>query len=130
MSILSYGNYVNSNDDAAQQLTTDCIKRCLDAGINFFDTAEFYGYGKAEEQMGKSFKDLGVKREEIVVSTKIFWGGQGPNDLGLSRKHIIEGTKNCLRRLQLDYVDIVFAHRPDSEVPLEETCRAFSWLID
>lgn len=84
--------------------------------------------------LGNSFKELAVKREEIVVSTKIFWfseqKGITVNHVGLSRKHIIEGLKGSLKRLQLDYVDIVFAHRPDKTVPLEETCRAFSWLID
>ena len=76
---------------------------------------------------------MNVKREEIVVSTKVFFGTKIPahiNGSGLSRKHIIEGLKNSLKRLQLDYVDIVFAHRADAETPLEETVRAFSWVID
>ena len=129
ISLFSYGNYINSNNQEAQQLTTDSIKKCLEYGVNFFDTAEFYGYGQAETQMGLAFKELNVKREDIVVATKIFWH-PGVNGIGLSRKHIIEGTKNSLKRLQLSYVDILFAHRPDYTVPLEETCRAFSWLID
>lgn len=86
--------------------------------------------------MGQSFKDLKVRREDIVVSTKLFFGAGGlgakasPNNRGLSRKKIIEGTKASLKRLQLDYVDIIFAHRYDQHTPLEETVRAFSWLID
>jgi aryl-alcohol dehydrogenase-like predicted oxidoreductase len=117
-------------------LTTDCIKKCIEHGVNYFDTAESYGGGLAEIQMGRSFKELGIKREDIVISTKIFFGEKGLKDFsninnkGLSRKHIIEGAKNSLKRLQLDYADIIFAHRADPHVPLEETCRAFSWLVD
>lgn len=88
--------------------------------------------------MGNSFKALNLKREDIVVSTKIYWTSMGgmlgkpqpKNSVGLSRKHIIEGTRNSLKRLQLSYVDVIFAHRPDLETPLEETCRAFSWVIE
>eukprot|EP00878_Enallax_costatus_P005227 GHUV01005493.1.p1 GENE.GHUV01005493.1~~GHUV01005493.1.p1 ORF type:complete len:287 (+),score=79.61 GHUV01005493.1:338-1198(+) len=74
--------------------------------------------------------ELGWKRTDIVVSTKIFWGGDGPNDKGLSRKHIIEGTKASLARLQLDYVDVLFCHRPDPDTPIEETVRAMNWVIN
>jgi len=80
--------------------------------------------------MGKAFKELNLPREQLVVSTKIFWAGKGPNDAGLSRKHIIEGTHASLKRLQLDYVDIIFCHRPDFHTPVEETCRAFDFLIN
>jgi len=89
-----------------------------------------YGFGVAETVMGQTFKNLGTKREDIVVSTKIYKCGPGVNDGFMSRKHIIEGTKNSLKRLQMDYVDIIFSHRPDLRTPLEETCRAFSWLIE
>ena len=126
----------------------ESIKRCLEYGINYFDTSELYGFGKAEELLGQAFKDLNVKREEIVVSTKLFHGAgpqdvemgfidhmkyymdKGVNEVGLSRKHIIEGAKASLKRLQLNYVDILFGHRPDYDTPLEETCRAFSWIVD
>lgn len=84
--------------------------------------------------MGNAFKELKVRREDLVVSTKLFFfkdkDGINVNNTGLSRKHIIEGMRKSLKRLSLDYVDIVFAHRPDVDCPLEETCRAFSWLID
>lgn len=80
--------------------------------------------------MGRAFKELELKREEIVVSTKIIKIGDRPNSQMLGRKHVIEGTINSLKRLQLDYVDVLFAHRPDWFTPLEETCTAFSWLID
>ena len=135
VSALSYGNFVNSKDEGSQKLTTDCIRKCLEYGVNFFDTAEGYAHGAAETLMGNAFKEIGVKREDIVISTKIYFmgilvPGASPNSVGLSRKHIIEGTKNSIKRLQCDYVDVIYAHRPDFQTPLEETCRAFSWLID
>lgn len=130
VSLLGYGNWLNSNSKENYELTRDSIKKCYDAGINFFDTAEIYGFGEAETQMGQAFQELKLKRESIVVSTKIFKIGDGVNDNFMSRKHIVEGLKNSLKRLQLDYVDVVFSHRPDFQTPLEETCRAFSWLID
>jgi aryl-alcohol dehydrogenase-like predicted oxidoreductase len=80
-------------------LTRDAMKKCYDAGVNFFDTAEGYGFGTAEEIMGRAFKELDLPREELVVSTKLFKIGPKPNDGFLSRKHIIEGAKNSLKRL-------------------------------
>ena len=79
--------------------------------------------------MGNVIKELGWRRESIVVSTKIFWGGDGPNDTGLSHKHVIEGVNNALKRLQMDYVDLVFCHRPDPNTPIEETVRAMDIII-
>ncbi|KAI0828813.1 Aldo/keto reductase [Trametes gibbosa] len=121
---LTYGATVNGDP------VKDIIKTALDNGINMFDAAEGYADGKAEIEMGRVFKELDVKRSDLVISTKIFWGGRGPNDMGLSRKHIIEATKKCLGRLQLDYVDVIFAHRPDHSVPMEEVVRAFNYVID
>jgi aryl-alcohol dehydrogenase-like predicted oxidoreductase len=89
-----------------------------------------YAFGAAETQIGVAIKQLNVPRKNLVISTKLIRVGNGPNDIGLSRKRIIEGTKASLKRLQLDYVDIIFAHRPDYSVPLEEIVRGFSWLID
>lgn len=80
--------------------------------------------------MGQAIKSLDWKRSDIVVSTKIFWGGQGPNDKGLSRKHIVEGTKASLKRLGMEYVDVVYCHRPDVCTPIEETVRAMNFVID
>nr|WP_243664858.1 aldo/keto reductase [Rhodothermus marinus] len=80
--------------------------------------------------MGNILKRSGWKRSDLVISTKIFWGGKGPNDVGLSRKHIIEGTKAALERLQLDYVDLIFCHRPDPETPIEETVWAMNYVLD
>ena len=85
---------------------------------------------KAETMMGNVIKKLGWKRSDLVVSTKIFWGGDGPNDLGLSRKHVLEGTWAALERFGMDYVDLVFCHRPDPHTPVEETVRAMNFLID
>ena len=139
VSVFSYGNMMALDTPEGQKFMTDSIKKSLDMGINYFDNAEIYGMftddgkpeaGRVERMMGKSFKELKVKREEIVISTKLFKIGQKPNDGFMSRKHIIEGCRNSLKRLQLDYVDILFSHRPDYETPLEETCRAFSWCID
>lgn len=131
VSVISFGNWVNSNTQEAKQLTIDCVKKAWDLGINFFDTAELYGFGEAEVQFGEALRLLNVPRHHLVVSTKIYWGTASgvPNTRGLSRKHVIEGAKNSLKRLGLDYVDIIFCHRPDYETPMEETCRAFDWLI-
>ncbi|KAI9115062.1 hypothetical protein K1719_014075 [Acacia pycnantha] len=85
-----------------------------DHGVNFFHNAEVYADGRAEETMGQAIRELGWKRSDIVVSTKIFWGGQGPYDKGLSRKHIVEDTKASLKRLNMEHVDVIYCHRPDS----------------
>ena len=112
------------------------VKVCFSKGINYFDTAEEYLAGKSETFLGNALKALDVQRKDYVVSTKIFWGNydinhfDGINDLGLSRKHIIEGLRASLKRLQLSYVDVVFAHRADWNTPVEQTVRAFSWCID
>jgi voltage-dependent potassium channel beta subunit len=98
-------------------------------GVNFFDNAEGYAAGNAEIVMGNVIKKLGWRRESIVVSSKIFWGGDGPNDTGLSHKHVIEGMNSALRRLQMDYVDLVFCHRPDPNTPIEETVRAMDIVV-
>lgn len=130
VSVLSYGNWLTSNDKSAEESTIACIKRCWEHGINFFDTAEIYGNGTAEIIMGNALKALNVPREQLVISTKLLKGGETVNERGLSRKHIIEGLNNSLKRLQLDYVDVVFCHRPDSETPIEETVRAMNYLIE
>ena len=102
------------------------VKQAWDRGINMFDTAELYGdKGCAEIIAGKCLKRLNVDREELIITVKIFWGADrsdpmSHNSVGLSRKHIIEGCKASLKRLQIDYADVIFAHRPDNEVPMEE----------
>jgi voltage-dependent potassium channel beta subunit len=130
VSALSYGSWVTFGDQADENLAYEMMKTAFDAGVNFFDNAEAYAGGDSEILMGKVLKRAGWKRSDLVVSTKIFWGGDGPNASGLSRKHIIEGTDASLRRLQLDYVDLIFAHRPDINTPIEETVRAFNHVIN
>jgi voltage-dependent potassium channel beta subunit len=108
----------------------ECMKVAYAAGVNFFDNAESYAHGNAEIVMGNVIKKIGWKRSDLVISTKLFWGGRKPNQTGLSRKHIVEGAKASLARLQMDYVDLIFCHRPDIYTPIEETVRAMNFLID
>ncbi len=113
-----------------EDLAYQCMQTAYDCGVNFFDNAEAYANGNAEIVMGNVLKKAGWKRSDLIISTKIFWGGKKPNYTGLSRKHVIEGTLASLHRLQLDYVDLLFCHRPDIHTPVEETVRAMNWLID
>jgi voltage-dependent potassium channel beta subunit len=129
VSALSLGAWVTYGGQVGEDVARTCMAAAHEAGVNFFDNAEAYAGGNAEIVMGNVIKQLGWRRESIVVSTKIFWGGDGPNDTGLSHKHIIEGTNNALRRLQLDYVDLIFCHRPDPNTPIEETVRAMDIVI-
>ncbi len=130
VSALSYGSWVTFGTQVDVDAAVEMMKIAYDAGVNFFDNAEAYAAGESEIIMGKALKKLGWKRSDLVLSTKIFWGGKGPNDSGLSRKHILEGTKAALERLQTEYVDLIFCHRPDYETPIEETVRAMSYLVD
>ena len=111
MSQLSYGAWVSFGNQLDVKEAKSLLQCCKDNGVNFFDNAEVYANGRAEEIMGQAIRELGWKRSDIVVSTKIFWGGPGPNDKGLSRKHIVEGTKASLKRLDMDYVDVIYCHR-------------------
>jgi voltage-dependent potassium channel beta subunit len=130
VSALSFGAWVTFHDQIADDTAYNCMKEAYDAGVNFFDNAETYAHGNAEIMMGKALKKTGWKRSDLVISTKIFWGGKGPNDTGLSRKHIIEGADAALKRLQLEYVDLIFCHRPDPLTPIEETVRAMNHVIN
>jgi voltage-dependent potassium channel beta subunit len=129
VSELSLGAWVTYGNQFGVEEAKEIMAAAYDAGVNFFDNAEAYAGGQAEIIMGQALKDLGWARKDYLVSTKIFWGGEGPNDRGLSYKHIIEGTHNALKRLQLEYVDLIFAHRPDPETPIEETVFAFNQVI-
>ncbi|KXN71721.1 voltage-dependent potassium channel, beta subunit [Conidiobolus coronatus NRRL 28638] len=122
VSVISFGAWMAIQEPVDQELFDKLMKMSYDAGINFFDNAEYYTHGLSETVMGISIKNNGFKREDLVISTKIFFGtnGWGPNAKGLSKKHLVEGMNASLKRLQLDYVDLVFAHRPDPEVPMEE----------
>jgi len=130
VSELSLGAWVTYGGQVGEEVATECMSAAYDAGVNFFDNAEAYSGGNAEVVMGNVIKKLGWRRESIVVSSKVFWGGEGPNDRGLSRKHVIEGCRNSLRRLQLDYLDLYFCHRPDPNTPIEETVWAMNHLLD
>ncbi len=118
---LTFGAELDLND------SKEVVRKAIENGINFIDTAEAYQSGMAELVLGQILPDF--RREDLVITTKIFWGGNGPNKIGLSRKHLLEGTWNSLKRLQLDYVDILYAHRPDPEVPMEEIVFAMDYII-
>src|SRR5690242_897971 len=106
------------------------IKRALEAGINFFDTADMYSVGASEEVLGRALKDFGPSRENMVVATKVFNPmGEGPNQRGLSRKHILHAIDNSLRRLGMDYVDLYQIHRFDYGTPIEETIEALHDVV-
>lgn len=127
VSELSFGSWLTFGSRLDQQGVKECMREAFTAGVNFFDNAEAYAGGVSEMVMGEALKEY--RREDLVVSTKIFFGGRGANDRGLSRKHLIEGTKNSLKRLQLEYVDLLFCHRPDSTTPIEETVRAMDQIV-
>jgi voltage-dependent potassium channel beta subunit len=129
VSALSLGSWVTFGGQVGDEVAKACMVAAYDAGVNFFDGAEVYSKGEAERSMGRILKATGWRRESLVLSTKLFWGGDGPNDTGLSHKRIIEGFHNALRRWQQDYLDLVFCHRPDPETPIEETVRAMDILV-
>lgn len=130
VSALSLGSWVTFGEQAGEKEAQECMQAAYSAGVNFFDTAEQYAQGEAETILGNVLKKTGWKRSDLVISTKLFWGGKGPNDVGLSRKHILEGMQASLARLQLDYVDLLFCHRPDKYTPIEETVRAMTYLVN
>ncbi|MGE5225158.1 MAG: potassium channel beta subunit family protein, partial [Omnitrophica WOR_2 bacterium] len=130
LSELSLGAWVTYGEQVGEDVAYECMKAAYDNGVNFFDNAESYGKGNAEVVMGRVLKRAGWRRSDIVISTKIFWGGDKPNQRGLSRKHVIEGTLASMERLQLDYVDMLFCHRPDILTPIEETVYAMNYLIN
>ncbi len=127
ISELSLGSWLTFGKQMDLADVRKVMHRAFDAGINFFDTAEAYNAGVAEYLMGEVLKDF--RREDIVVSTKIFWWNDYPNQTGLSKKHFVEGLYNSLKRLRLDYVDIVYCHRPDPNTPLEETLFAIDYVL-
>jgi len=128
ISEIAYGNWVTHGSQVQEQAAAECVRAALDEGITTFDTADGYAGGRAEEVLGRALH--GVRRESIEVFTKVYWPtGDGRNDRGLSRKHIIESAHASLRRLQTDYIDLYQAHRYDYETPIEETMRAFDDLV-
>lgn len=141
VSVLSYGFWATfgMKSDLKSNEGVDMAKQCLrvarDAGINLFDNAEVYAEGQAEVIMGEAIRQLQLedpvkwRRSDLIITTKIFWGGKGPNEGGLSRKHVIEGTDAALKRLQMSYVDLIFCHRPDPLTPTETVVRAMTDVV-
>src|SRR3954454_19714394 len=128
VSEVSYGNWLTHGSQVEEEQATACVRAALDVGITTFDTADVYAMTKAESVLGRALK--GERREGLEIFTKVYWRtGPGENDVGLSRKHIIESCNASLKRLQTDYVDLYQAHRFDFETPLEETLRAFDDLV-
>ncbi|HYZ84976.1 MAG TPA: aldo/keto reductase [Bryobacteraceae bacterium] len=106
------------------------FRRALEAGINFFDTADVYSLGASEEVVGRAMRDAGVQRDRVVIATKVFYPmGDDPNQRGLSRKHVLHAIDNSLRRLQMDYVDLYQIHRFDYETPIEETMEVLHEVV-
>jgi aryl-alcohol dehydrogenase-like predicted oxidoreductase len=129
VSEISYGNWLTHGSQVEEEQAHACIKAALDAGITTFDTADVYANTAAESVLGRGLK--GQRRESLEIFTKVFWptGPKGPNDKGLSRKHILESANASLKRLGTDYLDLYQAHRFDRTVPLEETMLAFADLV-
>jgi voltage-dependent potassium channel beta subunit len=131
VSALSFGAWVTFGQQIGAPIAKQLLHTAYDAGINFFDNAEGYAEGRAEVVMGGILKKSGWRRSSYLVSSKVFFGSDGerPNETGLSRKHVTEACHAALRRLQLDYLDLYFCHRPDPDVPILESCRAMHDLI-
>jgi aryl-alcohol dehydrogenase-like predicted oxidoreductase len=129
ISEITYGNWLTHGSQVENDVATQCVHAALDVGITSFDTADVYANTKAETVLGDALK--GQRREGLEIFTKVYWptGPGGPNDSGLSRKHIMESINGSLRRLQTDYVDLYQAHRYDTETPLEETMQAFADVV-
>jgi aryl-alcohol dehydrogenase-like predicted oxidoreductase len=129
VSAVSYGNWVTHGSQVEADQATACVRAALEAGITTFDTADVYANGKAETILGAAL--AGERRESLEVFTKVYFptGPRGPNDSGLSRKHILESIDASLRRLKMDYVDLYQAHRYDHTTPLEETMTAFADVV-
>jgi aryl-alcohol dehydrogenase-like predicted oxidoreductase len=125
---IAYGNWITHGSQVEEDAARACVAAALDEGITTFDTADVYAGTRAEEVLGRALQ--GIRRESVEICTKLYWPtGDGPNDSGLSRKHIMESVHGSLRRLRTDYLDLYQAHRYDHETPLEETLRAFNDLV-
>ena len=129
VSALSFGSWVTFGAQIDDSIAEKCMIKAYDEGVNFFDNAEAYASGKSEIVMGNILKKVGWDRTSYIVSSKVFWGGKLPTQMGLSRKHIVEACNAALKRLQVEYLDLFFCHRPDKNTPVEETVRAMSDLV-
>jgi voltage-dependent potassium channel beta subunit len=133
LSVLSFGSWVSFHKQIDDKAADELMGIAYDNGINFFDNAEVYALGESEKMMGRVLKNKQWDRTSYTVSSKVFWGWRGkqnrPNQTGLSRKHIVEACHEALQRLQLDYLDLYFCHRPDKNVPIEEVVWTMHHLI-
>lgn len=133
LSVLSFGSWVSFHKQINDQIADELMGIAYDQGVNFFDNAEIYALGESEKMMGRVLRKKGWDRTSYVVSSKVFWGWRGkenkPNQHGLSRKHITEACHEALQRLQTDYLDLYFCHRPDKNVPIEEVVWTMHNLI-
>jgi voltage-dependent potassium channel beta subunit len=131
ISALSLGSWITFGKQIEDNISEKLMSVAYDAGINFFDNAEIYARGQSEIVMGKALKNLNGPRSSYMVSSKVFFGYETdkPNQRGLSRKHVIEGCDAALKRLQVDYIDLFFCHRPDKNTPILETVQAMNTLI-
>jgi aryl-alcohol dehydrogenase-like predicted oxidoreductase len=129
ISEVTYGNWLTHGSQVENEVATSCVRAALDCGITSFDTADTYANTRAETVLGQALK--GERRESLEIFTKVYWptGPGGPNDSGLSRKHIMESINGSLRRLGTDYVDLYQAHRYDADTPLTETMQAFADVV-
>jgi len=131
VSALSFGAWLTFGDRALEKINEELMHIAYEAGINFFDNAEGYAGGMAEEVMGDILKRANWRRDSFIVSSKVFFGAghNGPNQIGLSNKHVIEACHGALKRLKVDYLDLYYCHRPDPKTPIEETVWAMNNLI-
>ena len=132
LSALSFGAWTTFGNQVGRDAARELLATAWDHGVNFFDNAESYAHGEAERVMGDALADLHLPRDSYCVSSKVFFGAvkdPRPTQKGLSRKHIVDACHDALRRLRVDYLDLYFCHRPDPEVPVEETVRAMDALV-
>jgi len=129
VSALSLGSWVTFGNQVEIKDAKTLLKKAYDSGVNFFDNAEGYEAGVSEKIMGEAIKSLGLARDTFAVSSKVFWGGKQKMQLGLSAKHVRDACDLALKRLQVEYLDLYYCHRPDIDTPIEETVRAMHNLI-
>lgn len=133
LSVLSFGSWVSFHKQIDDSIADELMGIAYDHGVNFFDNAEVYALGESEKMMGRVLRKKGWERSSFVVSSKAFWGWRGkenkPNQTGLSRKHLVEACHEALQRLQVDYLDLYYCHRPDKNVPIEEVVCTMHNLV-
>ncbi|MBY8981668.1 MAG: aldo/keto reductase family protein [Candidatus Lokiarchaeota archaeon] len=131
VSEISIGAWLTFGGSVEKEMSKQCISRAIELGVNFIDVADIYALGKAEEVVGEILKEENYRRRDLVISSKVYWPmSENVNDMGLSRKHIMESIKVSLTRLKTDYLDIYFCHRFDYHTPIEETVRTMSNLVE